>query len=70
MTPEQLTEKLFPYSNNPDENLEIDNERAAFLKGLELAEEFALWIDNKSPALQVAWAATFKLFLTEKYGNG
>ncbi len=39
---------------------------SGFIRSAKLAEEFMLWIDNKSPALATSWTATFEIFLTEK----
>ncbi len=71
MTKEQLAEQKYPVTTfrNMWEEAVVKRERAAFIKGLEINEEFMRWIDNKSPQLETSWQATFKLFLTEKYGN-
>ncbi len=67
---EQLAEREYPISANSAENtlsvLIQGEKRLAFIRGAKLAEEFMLWIDNKSPALATAWADTFEIFLTEK----
>ncbi len=69
---QQLAEREFPYTDVGHEQLDwatrkyTDEMRLAFIRGAELAEEFMLWIDNKSPQLATAWSATFQLFLTSK----
>lgn len=69
MTKEQLSELEYPYTNH-DNFDQVFDKRAAFIKGLEIVEEFAKWCDSTPYRFSsMLTIQALELFLIEKYSE-